>query len=620
MSEQMQPIELAKVSFDADTPVSDRFQDSYFMRGRGPEESQAVFIDASQLTQRFSSLTDRDLFVIGETGFGTGLNCLLAARCFLDQAPAGARLHLISAELHPLAIADLRRALSHWPQLSKLGARLLEQWPPPTPGYHRLRLAESVDLTLMLGDACLMWRDSRAKVDAWFLDGFAPARNPDMWQPRLFKALARRSRPGATLATFSAAGAVRRSLSQAGFEVRRESGFADKRHRLTGRWPGLYQAQRLVIGTAVVAGAGLAGATTARALAERGWTVKVMDPAGISRGASGNLAGVVYSTPSAHLNAQNRFYQSALCQALRWFDRLGFPAGAEDGRLNNLIQYPADARAADKLVSAMTSGAWPGALLESSSDGGYLLKGAGFIRPQRWCRHLLDHPAIEVRQQALKQFTRGPEVKIEYSNGNHETADRLVVATAGAARQLPGLEWLNFKLIRGQVSYCAATAESESWQQAICHAGYLTPALDGLHCVGATFDLKNNQPVTDEADDEANLSQLRTYLPEHWAALGGTNIQVIGQRAAVRCQSTDFLPLAGPLPDPSQQPHALVSNIDLTLAHGSRGITHTPLCADLIADSATGLPLPADPGMVRALAPERFIIRKRRRQPDWQPE
>ena len=617
MNTDFHPIRPARIDWQGDTPHSLDHQDSYFMPGRGAEESQTVFIDGNQLPQRFAELQPNELFTIGETGFGTGLNLLLAARCFLGNAPASARLDLYSAELHPLERSDLQRA---WPEPDALALTLLEAYPPPVAGHHLVELHPRIRLVLMLGDAGRCWNQCRAQVDAWFLDGFAPARNPDMWTPQLFAALAARSRAGASLSTFTAAGPVRRGLSEAGFEVDRIAGFGGKRHRLIGRWPGSYKPRLIRTGKALVAGAGLAGATTARALAERGWQVTVCDPAGIASGASGNLAGVVYSTASAHMTAQNRFYQLALLYALRRLHRLGFPASADDGRLNGVIQHAADERMARKLDQALAAETWPTELLEPLASGQVLLHGAGYLRPERWCQTLLDHPAIELRPAELRDFRADDSLSVDLEqDGQHQiqTADALFLCLAEGIRALTGLDWLPLKLIRGQVSYVRATEASRQWQQAICHAGYLTPAMDELHCVGATYDLKRPSTEIDPADDQTNLGQLREQLPEHWQALGGEHIEIVNHRAAVRCQTPDFLPLAGPLADPGELPHRIVPDVYLNLAHGSRGITHTPLCADLVADLASDLnPFP-DTELIDALAPERFILRRRRREPDW---
>ena len=616
------PITPARLQWQDHTPVATDFDDPYFSRQDGRAESVYVFLDGNRLDRRFAALTDGDRFVIGETGFGTGLNMLLTARRFLELAPAGAGLELWSVEKHPLQREDLARALAHWPELGAPARALLDQYPPASPGYHRLQLADNITLTLMLGDAEALWRQCPARVDAWFLDGFAPARNPAMWQAGLFDQLAAHSRPGATLATFTAAGFVRRGLIEAGFAMQRRDGFGGKRHMLAGHFgDAAWQPARSRRGHALVAGAGLAGATTARALAERGWRVTVLDPAGVAAGASGNRAGVVYSTPSAHLTEQNRFYQLSYVHALRWLQRHGFP-GPEQGRLNGVPQHFVDDKQADKIHAARDSGAWPETLLKPLGEQVMELVGGGYLSPPAWCRELLDHPAIERRVAGVSGFqpaTDGQPVRVGLSD--HETleADALILATAGAARDLAGLAWLPLKIIRGQVSYCRPTAASAAWQQAQCHGGYLTPPLDGVHCVGATFDLHHLDPTPRDSDDDANLAQLRQHLPRQWEELGGDAIEVVDRRVAMRCQSLDFLPLVGALPDATANPHTALPGLYLNLAHGSRGITGTPLCADLLADQLSRRAPPADRALIAALAPERFILRKRKKQPDWSP-
>jgi tRNA 5-methylaminomethyl-2-thiouridine biosynthesis bifunctional protein len=619
MNLTLPPIQPAKPSWGEGTPISDDYGDTYFSAGQGLAESTLVFIEANQLADRFSRLDANGLFVIGETGFGTGLNCLLAARCFSDNAPQGAQLHLVSTELHPLSPADLSRGLSQWPELGALASRLLAAYPPPAPGCHRLRLAENIELTLLFGDAHTMLMHYSARMDAWFLDGFAPARNEAMWQPALLQNVARLSQPGATLGTFTAAAEVRRGLAEAGFEVDRLPGFGHKRHRLIGRQPGPWQPQQTRRAHAIVAGAGLAGATTARALAERGWQVSLIDPRlDPDLATPEHLAGVLYATASAHLHPQNRFYQSALLRAMRWLQRLAFPAGEDQGRLEGVIQHLTDARMREKTLAAIDSGAWPDALLTRSDEDSVCFEGAGYVQPLKWIAHLLDHPSIELIADRVGNIQPGPVVRL----GNRQAmeSDALVLCTAGATGQLSGLGWLPLRTVRGQVSFCRATQASRAWRQPHCHSGYLTPAVNGVHSVGATFDRQRSEAVIDPADDVANLSELATGLPKHWAALGGASIELVGRHAGLRCQSPDTLPLAGPLADPVHNPHRIDPAIWLNIAHGSKGLAHTPLCADLIADSLSAHPPPVDDSILAALAPQRFILRQRRRDPNWTPK
>jgi len=617
MKSSAEPIEQAWVDFQDGGLRSRAFGDHYFMPGQGLNESRSLFVLGNDLPARFETLGNDQLFVIGENGFGSGLNALLAADCFDRHAGPRARLRIFSCEKHPLAERDLKRVLAGFPGLARWRRALIDQYPPPVPGYHRLVLSDRIDLVLMLGDAESIWPQMAGGIDAWFLDGFAPACNPGMWTRSLFRAMAACSRPGATLSTFTAAGQVRRGLQAAGFEVSKVAGFAAKRDRLSGQWPGDWEAAGLQRGQALVAGAGLAGATTARALAERGWQVQVIDRHGPASGASGNAGGVLYTTPSAHLTPQNRFYQSAFVRARSWLQRHNFPASPEQGRLNDVIQVPTSDKHRHKLEQALSRGAWPSELLSRQDKNAFVLHGGGYLHPAVWIDHLLDHPAIDMEPGTLRAVLNDGRVKLE--GGRVLDRDAVVLCLAHQTAGVSPLDWLFIKRIRGQVSECAATEATRAWQQAICHGGYLTPALGERHCVGATYDLKRPDHGLDPADDQTNLEQLRAFLPERWAELGGDQTRILGHRVGVRCQSPDFLPQAGPLPDPRQRSHQSIDGVWLNIAHGSRGLTHTPLTADLLADLISGISPSVEPELVAALAPERFILRARRKDPNWAP-
>ncbi|NKI35436.1 bifunctional tRNA (5-methylaminomethyl-2-thiouridine)(34)-methyltransferase MnmD/FAD-dependent 5-carboxymethylaminomethyl-2-thiouridine(34) oxidoreductase MnmC [Wenzhouxiangella sp. XN79A] len=596
MQPDMDPIEPAVIDWTDGTPSAPAFRDHYYSTAGGAEESRQVFLDGARLDARFDALADRDVFVIGETGFGTGLNLLLAADRFLARAADGARLHLVSAEKHPLRPADLRRALDAWPELAAWSVRLLEQWPAPTPGFHRLDLHERIDLTLMFGDAEAMWQAQDAAVDAWFLDGFAPSRNASMWTPALFRRLAELSRPGATLATFSAAGAVRRGLAEVGFEVRRAEGFGGKRHRLEACWPGEWRARAAHRGHALIVGAGLAGSTAAHALARRGWTCRVFDAHGVAAGASGNRAGVVYTTPSGAATPQNRFYQSSWLRALGWLARAD-AVGRGLGRFDGVEQMATDTRHAQKLERALASGHWPPELLEAIDEDCVLLKPGGVLRPADWCRFLLDHPAITLDHDCVLSVD-AEQARVRLRRGGTAQGDAVVICAAGATNALLAGPPLPLRTLRGQVTDVAATAASRRWTRAVCHAGYFTPELDDAHCIGATFDLHRDDDEPCDGDDRANLAGLKHWRPDAWAELGGAAVSVVGRRVGFRCTSRDYLPVVGPL-DPACRSWVCA-------AFGSRGISGTPLAAERIADALSGAPSGLDAALRRALDPARF--------------
>lgn len=237
-------IQPATLEFNAEgTPVSRDFDDVYFSNDNGLEETRYVFLGGNRLAERFP-VHSHPLFIVAESGFGTGLNFLTlwqAFDSFRSAHPQATlqRLHFISFEKFPLTRDDLALAHQHWPELAPWAEQLQAQWPLPLPGCHRLLLDRGrVTLDLWFGDINELTDQLDATlnqtVDAWFLDGFAPAKNPDMWTPNLFNAMARLARPGATLATFTSAGFVRRGLQEAGFTMQKRKGFGRKREMLCG--------------------------------------------------------------------------------------------------------------------------------------------------------------------------------------------------------------------------------------------------------------------------------------------------------------------------------------------------------------------------------------------------
>ena len=218
---------------DADgTPVSPTYGDVYHSAAGGHAQARHVFLAGNGLPGRWWR---RGHFVILETGFGLGINFLATWLAWLNDAERCRELHFISLEKHPFRAEDLVRAHRAWPEFAELSATLCGAWPELAPGVHRLTLADGgIQLSLVFGDALQQLSGLDTAADAFYLDGFSPAKNPELWSPELCRSLARLAAPGATLATWSVAGSVRRALAEAGCSVRRVPGFADKRQMLVG--------------------------------------------------------------------------------------------------------------------------------------------------------------------------------------------------------------------------------------------------------------------------------------------------------------------------------------------------------------------------------------------------
>ncbi|WP_250463278.1 bifunctional tRNA (5-methylaminomethyl-2-thiouridine)(34)-methyltransferase MnmD/FAD-dependent 5-carboxymethylaminomethyl-2-thiouridine(34) oxidoreductase MnmC [Microbulbifer litoralis] len=643
---------------DDGQPLSPAFDDIYFSSESGLDESRYVFLQQNELPQRFAALAAGDTFTIGETGFGTGLNFLAAWDLWRQSAPTGAHLHFVSVEKFPLRRHDLERALALWPQLQPLARQLLQQYPPFTArGVHRLHFGP-VQLTLAIGEASEAFAGLRLgddhrdrNVAAWFLDGFAPAKNPDMWTPALFDNIAALSRPGASFATFTCAGIVKRGLKKAGFALEKVPGFGRKREMLRGRlqetlatapaatpWhlppeSGADADRRSI----AVIGAGIAGATCARALAERGHKVAVYEqgphPAG---GASGNDRGILYAKlsprpgPNGDFNLHalmfaQRYYRQRSPQAVH-FDGLLQLAQSEkeqalQGQIGGLLQRHG-AGALARTVDAIEAGEIAGLPLDF---GGLYFPQSGWLEPRRVCAALLAHENIELRcDTRIESLERGGEGwQLRSVRGEDFRADAVVICTANAIRQLPQTSALPLRPIRGQVSGATATAYSGQLKTALCGDGYLTPGAGGRHSFGASFKLKETDTELREEEHRDNLDTLAAMVPAVAAGFAG---QHLGGRAALRAATPDYLPMAGPVPDWDAldttyaglrrnrkllipQRAACRPNLFVLGGLGSRGFTYAPLAAEVLAAWIGGEVLPVPAELAKALHPARFAIR-----------
>lgn len=631
-------------------PLSRSYGDVYFSRANGLEETRHVFLAHNRIIERCQALPAGGRLIIGETGFGTGLNFLCAWQAFAEHAPQDARLHFVSVEKFPLTQADLQRALALWPELAPYAGQLLAQYRAIHPGFQRLLLdGGRVVLTLMVGDVleCLPQLDAR--VDAWFLDGFAPSKNPEMWTDALFTELARLSAPGATLATFTSAGFVRRGLIAAGFAVVRVKGFGHKREMLAGPFQA-QQMQRAVpwfarpaLPTgerqAVVIGAGLAGCATAASLAARGWRVALLERHDdVAREASGNPQGVLYLKLSAHGTALSRLIVAGFGHTRRLLERL---QRGIDWDACGVLQLAFDAKEAER--QSKLAAAFPSDLLHALSQeeaeqlagiglpaGGLFYPDAGWVHPPALCRQLVQHPLIELRpyQEALSLSRQDGRWRVAGENATLAEAPVLVLACAAEISRLLAAANLPLKRIRGQISRLPASAASSALRTVVCAEGYVAPPRAGEHTLGASFDFHSADLTPSVAEHAGNLELLREISLDLAERLDAQTLDpaTLQGRAAFRCTSPDYLPLVGPLAEQQafneayavlardarqipETPCPWLPGLYINSGHGSRGLITAPLSGELIAAWLENEPLPVPRDVADASHPNRFMLR-----------
>lgn len=563
-----------------------------------------VFLRANGLPERWRP--DR-AFVLLETGFGAGINFLATWQAFRAQAPAGCRLHYLSVEKHPFSRADLQ---SIWTRTLPPGLPVddvLERYPPLIAGMHRLHLdGGRASLTLIFGDAEEVLPEVDARVDAFYLDGFSPARNPQMWSAAVFAQLARLASPGATASTYTVAGAVRERLQAVGFSVRKAPGFGSKNDMLCAQSAGKPD-ERAVASRAVVIGAGLAGSACAAALASRGVDVQLIERHGApAQEASGNPAGLVMPAFSQDWNPATRLTVAALLHARRELMPIAGQAWFDTGVLQ-LARDPAHETRHARIIERfalppelirMMSAEEGSALVGSPVAGnGWWLAG-GWADPGALCRHAL-HDVGCVFDRRAQRLTRGDDGDWQVLDANDRviaSAPWVIVANAHAARGLLPEASLPLGVTRGQITRLPQPPGAVL-RAPVCREGYITPAFDGMHCIGASY-----QPGTDDVehrldDTRGNLDRLERLLPGYAASVDPAGLT---GRVALRTVAPDRMPLVGALPGDRN------AGLVACLALASRGITYAPLLAEAVACRVTGEPSPLEAGLGRALAPGRF--------------
>ncbi|HSD42520.1 MAG TPA: bifunctional tRNA (5-methylaminomethyl-2-thiouridine)(34)-methyltransferase MnmD/FAD-dependent 5-carboxymethylaminomethyl-2-thiouridine(34) oxidoreductase MnmC [Burkholderiales bacterium] len=635
-------------------PVSRRFGDVFFSRGSGVGETHHVFLAGNALRERWAGLVPGAQFLVGETGFGTGLNFLCAWALWDEAAPRDARFHFVSVEAYPLRREELARALALWPALGTYREQLVHRWEDFAPGWHRLAFAPGrVTLTLLIGDVGAVLPRLDADVDAWFLDGFAPARNPEMWSPAVLAQVARLSRPGTTFATYTCAGDVRRGLEGVGFTVRKEKGFGAKREmfcgtlatRPAGPWrapwftrPDTPRAER----RAVIIGSGPGGASTAASLAARGWAVEVLERRGdAGPPAAGKHQGILYAHPSPHPTALNELALAGLQHSARLL-RGGLVPDPDDHGLCGVLQLAYDDAESRRQAGVAALGV-PRALLHpvdragaaaiaglAMPHGGLFFPSAGWVHPPALCRALLDHARIRVHRSrtAIEIVRTGPQWTVHDAAGLAVTAPTLVIAAGAESGRFGATRHVPLRAIRGQITLMPATPASRALRTVLCGEGYVAPARNGVHSLGATHKFRDLEVDVRATENQENVQRLGRLAPALHAALDAANLDAAALEgvAGLRCSSPDYLPVIGPVANAAAftQAYAALSRdamlepdvpspwldgLYLNTAHGSRGLVTAPLSGEVLAAYLEGEPMPLPTGVVEALHPSRFLLR-----------
>lgn len=627
-----------------------------------------VFLEGNKLAQRWH----RDGFSIAELGFGTGLNFLFTIYHWLKDTSVSpdARLHYFSVEKYPLSPADIKSVCSAYPELAELVEELLSVYPPAVRANHQRQLCNGrVNLVLCFTDVSQALQGHRLCADAWYLDGFTPSKNPQMWTGQVMTQIAVNSHEGSTFATYTASGEVRRNLQAAGFSVERVPGYGKKREMLRGRLqaaglspasmadagacllkdkPWLHPPGRLLqraagkTASAVIIGAGIAGLTVANALCRRGMQVTVVDRCKqVAMATSSNPVAIVYPRISLDDEVSNALFADAFCHAQYRLDSLqASNAGDVFWHKTGVLQtMPADRRS-----RILDQDIYCHDYLAAANGDCLEMKTAGFVLPGKLCEALVQECAGRV------EFIQAEIDAIDYtgtqnqaghwlckSAGNNVCESGVVIIASNhefADLYPGGYAWLDPAKVAGQSLAIAASASSrDAITQVINDKHYITPAIQGLHHSGASYiplEAAAQFEATAESVDADRLTALAgepdEALVSAFTRLSGENrVEVERVWSGIRGVSRNRMPLAGNCIDvefflntykdvfkgdarktwPVARYH---DGLYLSLAHGSRGFTTSFLVAEIIAAQVFSEPLPVEGRVLASMSLARVVL------------
>ena len=604
------PLVPARLAFAADgTPFSEAYGDVYHSAEGGPAQARHVFLRGNGLPGRWRG---RRAFTILETGFGFGLNFLATWQAWREDAARCERLHFVSIEKHPFTSFDLDFLLKKFPEFQSEAEQLLASWPMLVPGAQRLEFDRGkVVLTLFFSDIKVI-RDLGLAADAFYLDGFSPAKNPDMWAAPLLKHLGRLAAPGASVATWSVAASVRTGLEAAGFAVEKRTGFASKKEMLAARLVRKAKERfHFENKKALVIGAGVAGAAVCERLCARGWEVTLIERhATPAAEASGNPAGIFHPVVSPDDSLFARLTRAAFLYALSHWPKLKGLRWERCG-VQQLARDEKERRSQQRALQAL---AYPAGYAQfRESEGGLWFPEAGWISPPSLVNALLSACGRNLDSRFGQEV-----VSIEKPGENWIAKDIkgkaigsapvVVLANSADALRLAPQKAVRLRRVRGQLTMIPSIP---GLKNVVVRGGFALPGIDGVSVVGASYDIDDDEPAPRADSHAGNLERLEGILPGAARGLDPANLQ---GRVAFRAVARDRLPLVGPIAverDASLEPRG--AGLFGAFAYGSRGLLWAGLGGELLASMVDGEPLPVEKKMAAALDPGRFALRAARR-------
>ena len=559
-------------------------------------ECNHVFIKGNNLNKRFENLGKNSKFYIGEIGFGIGINFLTTCKSWLDHTKQNQVLEFYSFDKYLFRLSDFKTLNVSCPDLKEYISELERNYPRNIQGAQKISLfGGRIILNLIIGeiDNTQEYIKLMDKVDAWYLDGFSPSKNPDLWSIKLFKCIHKSCHENTTFSTYTSSGLVKNNLTESGFNYRRAMGFSDKRHMLKGTVDTLLKKNTSNTKVAVI-GSGIAGCVLSYTLAKKGIEVDLYEKSdSICSGASSHELLVTYPRLSAHDTAFGSFTLHSYIFATNFYKQLKTDTWKKTGVI--ILNHDA---ATEKRQSS---------LLEKRADGeiyryidpdeaseisgidiklnGLIYEDAGYILPEEMCKFLIESPKINIFTSShIKSIKKNREVfnlnigkkKFEYQN--------VCVCAGSETANIVDIDGISIK--RGQVTHIESLDNISRIKLPICAKGYISPRVNNIHLVGSSYSDSEDTDLSEE-EHLYNLNNLKLVIDEEMNVITGQT----GHRAV----SKDHMPVVG-----------MKDGIYINTCHGSRASVTAPISAEIIASMIVEEAPPLMGRELESLSPERF--------------
>jgi tRNA 5-methylaminomethyl-2-thiouridine biosynthesis bifunctional protein len=650
----MLTVQTPQLNFNSDGIARSKlFGDPYFSLANPLEESQHVFLDSTDIPGRWKNKH----FTIAELGFGFGINFITTANAWIKQPRSNHQLHYISIEKYPVQPTDLTRCYQELNLSSSITESLLEQYPLPVAGFHRIELREhNITMTLIFGEAIDCLKQCGFEADAWFLDGFTPSKNEALWSEHIAKQVHRLTRLGGTLSTYSAASDVRKVFTHAGFDISKSLGYGKKREMLIGTLTNKQTLQTYklkdkswLISTAskpyeqnaIVIGAGMAGTAISAALAKRGWLVTLVDKNNaLASEGSGNANAILMPRLSVDHDTQSQLTLLGFLYSLQYFKHLKKHSDDFNWQQCGAIQIPRDDTQWKRMQLIASQENIPQSLFQavdqqqaselancSVASAGWYLPLAGWLTPSQLCYALIKQYPNHIDFQAnteICSIEKQDSQWVAYNNNQQEICrtNTVVIANACSVNQFEQTDWCHLNPKRGQISLIPEHECSIQPRKIVCADAYITPAINSQYVLGATFVTADTSTELRQSEHEENLMKLKKMIPSY----ASDDIRTLGGRAAIRAVSADRLPIVGPIADEvsfntmykdaaigSTHSHYLSpkyhDGLYLASGFGSRGLAWIPLCTEALACLINNEPSPLGKNLLNAIHPNRILMK-----------